>query len=141
MCMQALGRRQDSRRYSRGSGAGQCAGLVSGAGRRMCRHTVTSVVASECEGEVVLIHQCDICGMTVPQKEVSEAVAAAAALDVKALTYAVRNAVIAAQRRFERLLLLEHTDFAAYKAEVSKLLGSGEAVNGHVASKGNGDTQ
>ena len=93
----------------------------------MCRHTATTVVASDVEGEPVAIHQCDLCGLTLPGRAVADGETPHTALDDRALTFAVRHALRQAHRWFADLETLRRTDRCAYRAEVCRLLGAADA--------------
>ena len=93
----------------------------------MCRHTATTVVASDFEGEPTAIHQCDLCGLTLPGREVADGAAALAALDDRALAFAVRHALRQAHRWFADLETLRRTDRSAYRTEVRRVLGAADA--------------
>lgn len=96
----------------------------------MCRHTAATVVAADFEGEPVAIYQCDLCGLTLPEREPPDGGPPTVLLDERALAFAVQHAIRQANRWMERLAALRQTDRAAYRAEVRRALGAGTACAG-----------
>lgn len=83
----------------------------------MCKHRQTTVVT----GGKLAIHQCDICGAMVPEKDVDPDVVPLP-VDVDALKRWEQRATEQIGKDTERMELLKLTDLEAWRAEVRRLL-------------------
>lgn len=83
----------------------------------MCKHAQTTVVT----GGKLAIHQCDICGAIVPEKEVDPDVMPLP-IDIEAMKRWEQRAAEQVWQDTERMELLKLTDYAAWKQEVRRLL-------------------
>ena len=104
----------------------------------MCRHSAATAVAADFDGEPTVLYQGDLCGLTLPQREPPDGELPRAALDDKALAFAVQHALRQTNRWYERLTALRRTDKAAYGAEVRRALGM-ELVSAEAADAELGD--